>query len=230
MSRAAATSRERFYDTIAESFDDVMNEYDVARRLDVVFSDFLADCDLRDCRVLDAGCGTGRFSERAAGLGAKVVALDIGPALLMRTRQKCDAAPACADIARLPFRDDSFDVVISSECIEHTVSPRLAVRELVRVTRPGGRLVITCPNRFWFWSCAVANYLKLRPYEGLENWPGWLQLRSWIRASGAKTLRSTGIHLFPFVIRRTEKLLRFLDRAGPALSPVYLNQAVLCTK
>lgn len=231
MSRSSSISEKiRFYDTIADAFDDVMNEYDVGRRIEVVFEDFLAGYPMRGRRLLDAGCGTGRFSARAASMGAGVVALDIGPSLLSQVVRKCPAIPACGDVTSLPFRDDSFDVVVSSECIEHTPTPERAVRELVRVLRPGGRLVITCPNQFWYWSCAVANALKLRPYEGLENWPGWYQLRRWIRSAGASILRSTGIHLFPFVVRQSQPLLRVLDRAGSLLGPLYLNQAVLCTK
>ncbi len=231
MSRPSTIAEKaRFYDTIADTFDDVMNEYDVGRRIEIVFEDFLARYPIDGCRLLDAGCGTGRFSALAASMGAEVIALEIGRSLLSRVVMKCPAIPACGDVTRLPFHDDSFDVVLSSECIEHTPTPDRAVRELVRVLRPGGRLVITCPNRFWYWSCAVANALKLRPYEGLENWPGWFQLRRWIRSAGASILRSTGIHLFPFVIRQSQPLLRVLDRAGSALGPLYLNQAVLCTK
>ena len=227
---SALRTKEHFYDTIADRFDDVMNEYDVGRRLSVVFDEFLKDIDLGGCRFLDAGCGTGRFSARACVLGASVVSLDIGRALLQQVIRKCPAMPACGDITRLPFLDNSFDVIVSSECIEHTPRPEQAVHEMLRVLRPGGRLVITCPNRFWYWSCVVANRLKLRPYEGIENWPGWYQLRRWITRANGEILQSCGIHLFPFVLSSTNGVLKLLDRLGRQLGPLYLNQAVSCTK
>ncbi|MCG8406311.1 MAG: methyltransferase domain-containing protein [Phycisphaerales bacterium] len=222
--------KQLFYDTIADTFDDVMNEYDVMRRLDVVFDEFLSKVDLNGRNVLDAGCGTGRFSERAVERGGRVTSLDIGARLLQRVRARCRAKPVCGDITRLSFPDDFFDVVISSECIEHTPSPQTAVMELLRVCRPGGHVVITCPNRFWKWSCIMANALGIRAYDGLENWPGWFQLRRWIKATGGKQIDSTGIHLFPFVVHRLNPLLRKLDRCGRWLGPIYVNQAVLIAK
>ena len=49
----------------------------------------------------------------------------------------------------LPFRSDTFDVVFSHEVIEHVTDDRQVVREAVRVTRPGGKVVLFCPNRLW---------------------------------------------------------------------------------
>jgi 2-polyprenyl-3-methyl-5-hydroxy-6-metoxy-1,4-benzoquinol methylase len=52
------------------------------------------------------------------------------------------------DIMALDFKDESFDTVISCETIEHVSNPKLALRELHRVLKPGGRLFLTCPNYF----------------------------------------------------------------------------------
>lgn len=227
---AARYEKERFYDTIADSFDDIMNAYDVRRRLEVVFDELLADVDLREKSLLDAGCGTGRFSESAVCRGATVTSVDIGASLLKHVARRCAARPACGDIMQLPFADETFDVVISSECIEHTPDPQRAVNELIRVCRAGGQIVITCPNRAWHWSLAVANALRIRPYAGLENWPGWFQLRRWIRSAGAACVKSKGIHLFPFHLNATHGVLRSLDCLGGALGPLYVNQAVLAVR
>lgn len=223
-------SRELFYDTIADRFDGLMNGYDVERRLAVVFGRLLRDVPLSGRRVLDAGCGTGRFSERAARAGGDVVSFDIGPRLLTQTRRRCGTPPVCGDVLSLPFPDGQFDVVISSECIEHTRDPAAAAAELLRVCRPGGCVVMTCPNRFWRWSCTLAGALRIRPYQGLENWPGWLALRRWVRAAGGTIESHVGLHLFPFVVPALQPLLRRLDRAGGRLGPIYLNQAMRIRK
>lgn len=224
------SDRQRFYDGIADEFDALMNRYDLARRIDVVFDQLLGDTDLRGALVLDAGCGTGEFSTAAMARGARVVSVDIGPKLLARTRSKGIAQVAAADVARLPFSDGTFDVVLSSECVEHTPSPRASVLELTRVLRPGGRLALTCPNRTWYWSCVVANRLGLRHYAGLEHWPAWRSLRRWVEQGGIRVEEHRGLHLFPFVLAATQPLLRWLDRFGSAAGWLYVNQCIAGTK
>lgn len=224
------TDRQRFYDGIADRFDDVMNHYDLERRLEVVFDELLGGVDLRGRLVLDAGCGTGEFSRVARARGARVVSVDIGPRLLSVARGKGIEQVAAADVARLPFADGTFDVVLSSECIEHTPSPRASMLELARVLRAGGRLAVTCPNRTWYWSCAVADRLGIRHYEGLEHWPGWWSLRAWAADGGVGVLVHRGLHLFPFMLPFTHPLLRTLDRLGRCLGPLYVNQCIGGTK
>jgi ubiquinone/menaquinone biosynthesis C-methylase UbiE len=214
------------YDLIAREFDSIMNRYDLERRLDVVFDQLLAGANLEGMRLLDAGCGTGFFSARAASRGARVISLDIGSGLLKETRRKGIASVVAGDAARMPIRDASFDVVVSSECIEHTPSPRDTVREFIRVLRPGGWLVVTCPNAVWRWSCRLANALHLRPYQGLENWPSWTELKQWATEGGIEVHRHVGLHLFPFVLRPTHPILKRLDRFGDRFGGLYVNQCL----
>jgi SAM-dependent methyltransferase len=214
------------YDLIAQEFDSIMNRYDLERRLDVVFEQLLADVNLKGSRLLDAGCGTGFFSVHAARRGASVISLDIGKNLLRETRQKGIPAVVAADAARMPIREGSFDIVVSSECIEHTPSPRDTLRELIRVLRPGGWLVVTCPNALWRWSCTLANAFRLRPYRGIENWPGWNELRLWSEEGGLNVHHQVGLHLFPFVLPATHPILRRLDHLGRRIGRVYVNQCL----
>jgi 2-polyprenyl-3-methyl-5-hydroxy-6-metoxy-1,4-benzoquinol methylase len=214
------------YDLIAQDFDSIMNRYDAERRLNMVFEELLLGVSLKQALLLDAGCGTGLFSVEAARRGARVVSLDCGRNLLHETRRKGIMKLVAADAAKIPVRDSTFDLVISSECVEHTLSPQRTLRELVRVLRPGGWLVVTCPNNIWRWSCSVANLLNLRPYHGLENWPAWEELRTWTTEAGIRIHQHRGLHLFPFVLRWSHPLLRRLDRFGGQLGPVYLNQCL----
>jgi len=218
-------NKDRFYNGIAHEFDQLMDEYDLKRRLEIVFGEMLTAEELHSASVLDAGCGTGWFSAEAAKRGANVVSLDIGPALLEMVGQKCDSLRTAGSILTMQFRDNTFDVVLCSEAIEHTTSPSRAVGELVRVLKPGGILVVTCPNRFWYWSCVVARILHLRPFKGHENWPGWWQLRGWLSGNGMKIEKMRGLHLFPFVIAATRPLLRVLDKFGYPFGAIYLNMA-----
>ena len=214
------------YDLIAHEFDSVMNRYDVERRLNVVFEQLLPGSSLKGALLLDAGCGTGLFSVEAARRGAKVVSLDCGKNLLRETRRKGITSVVAGDAARMPVPDASFDVVVSSECVEHTPSPRATVQELVRVLRPGGWLVVTCPNASWRWSCSLANALKLRPYHGLENWPTWKELRTWVTEAGLRVHQQIGLHMFPFISSATHPLLRRLDVLGSRFGRIYVNQCL----
>jgi len=221
---------ELFYDTIADRFDDIMNRYDVHRRIDTIYDVLLGAYDLKGRSLLDAGCGTGWFSAAACARGARVTALDIGPRLLEQVSLKCNAKTVVGDVLNLQFEEDAFDIVVSSECIEHTTDPRRAVAELIRVCKPGGMIALTCPNSKWHWACTIANFLKLRPYEGLENWPSWNDLRTWFTENGASIQTMRGIHLFPFQVKALQPVLRRLDAFGDVLGPWCVNQAVLAIK
>lgn len=220
----------RFYDTIADEYDSLANPYDTRRRLEIVFDELLADVDLSGQSVLDVGCGTGWFSQWAASRGARVTSLDIGVRLLAKARRRCPTRPVAADACRLPLASDTFAVVISSECIEHTTNPRLALREIHRVTRPGGWIAVTLPNQRWHFAITIANGLNLRPFHGYENWLRWSELRDEVRAAGARIEQLRGFHLVPPIIPAMRPLLRGLDAYGRTLGPFMLNLAVLARK
>lgn len=215
-----------FYDTIADQFDVVSNPYDTQRRLHIVFDQMLAGEDLTARSVLDVGCGSGWFSQRAAARGARVTSLDIGLRLLQHTRRKCHTRAVAGDACHLPFPSGAFDVVISSECIEHTLDPRQALREILRVARPGGQVVVTVPNQLWHFAATIAERFKLRPFEGYENWMRWGEMRRLIVQSGARIERMCGFHLVPPIVPAMQPLLQRLDALGDRLGPVMVNIAV----
>ena len=109
--------------------------------------------------VIDVGCGAGRHSFEAFRRGADVVAFDQsasdlndGDAGLVAMAAQGEA-PATAtaeavkgDALDLPYRDGTFDCVIASEILEHVPADDRAIRELVRVLKPGGRLAVTVPR------------------------------------------------------------------------------------
>jgi SAM-dependent methyltransferase len=103
-------------------------------------------------RVLEIGCGRGGFSRYLASKGADLVAADLSPAAVEMAGRRLTpfdrAEPVVADIQALRFERDSFDLVVSLDTIEHVPYPTRAVAELVRVLRPGGRLILTTNNYF----------------------------------------------------------------------------------
>lgn len=111
-------------------------------------------------RLLDMGAGGGRHAFEAIRRGGTVVALDYDEASLKDIRATVGAmfdageiahwpgGPANANALDLPFANNSFDAIITSEVLEHIWDDERAIDELVRVLRPGGRLAVTVPAHF----------------------------------------------------------------------------------
>jgi ubiquinone/menaquinone biosynthesis C-methylase UbiE len=96
-------------------------------------------------RLLDAGCGAGEAARALAGAGAEVVALDFSVATVAAAAERHDGSAVTyvtGDVAALEFPDAHFDSVRCERVLQHLDDPDLAVAELVRVTRPGGRVCL----------------------------------------------------------------------------------------
>ncbi len=95
--------------------------------------------------LLDAGGGTGRVAEALRPHVGSVVVADVSRGMLAQARRK-DLAAASAETERLPFPDESFDRVLMVDALHHVVHQGETVRELYRVLKAGGRLVIEEPD------------------------------------------------------------------------------------
>jgi ubiquinone/menaquinone biosynthesis C-methylase UbiE len=96
-------------------------------------------------RVLDVGCGTGLLAPGLLEGPRRVVELDFAFGMLAEDRRKHPdprLAFVCADAARLPFRGACFDLVLCFGILPHLERPEQALRELLGVLRPGGRLAV----------------------------------------------------------------------------------------
>ncbi len=93
--------------------------------------------------VLDLAAGTGTSSEPFLRRGARVVPCDFSVGMLRVGKRARPHLPFTAgDATRLPFADDTFDAVTISFGLRNIVDPDAGLREMLRVTRPGGRLVV----------------------------------------------------------------------------------------
>lgn len=103
---------------------------------------------LEGARILDVGCGLGLYVKRLRQFSDDVYGVDIDPAKVREASLSlpniCQAPAEC-----LPYPDESFDVILSHEVLEHVHDDRAAVREAYRVLKPGGRMVVFVPNRLY---------------------------------------------------------------------------------
>lgn len=219
-----------FYESFADEFDSKMNMYDTNKRLDVFFNEMLKNEQIQGKQVLDAGCGTGWFSMAASKAGAVVTSMDLGEKLLSQVQKKCDTKRVVGSVLDMPFKNDTFDFIISSEVIEHTPSPNTAICEMYRVLKPGGTLILSTPNKFWYWSLKVAEKFKLRPYQGLENWSGYRELRNATMNAGFEILEQKGIHLLPFIHPLIYPINNFFHAFSSSLGPVMVNIVIKARK
>jgi len=104
-------------------------------------------------RVLDLGCGTGRYCVLLAQRGARVIGLDPSQGMLEQARRKID--PTChfdlyhGTLAEAGFPGEQFDLVVSALVVGHLPVLEPTVQECARVLRPGGRMVVSDLHPFW---------------------------------------------------------------------------------
>ena len=158
-------------------------------------------------RILDLAAGTGTSSMAFVPSGAHVVAADFSRGMIDEGRRRHGDVPNLefvqADATDLPFADGEFDAVTMSFGLRNVIDPRRALRELRRVTRPGGRIVV-CefshpPSRafnglYRFYNDrvlpivakAVSSNAEAYDYlnESIRDWPDQPTLAGWMRDAG----------------------------------------------
>ena len=150
--------------TIREEYDHISPRYEMRWRMYIQRSvdETLVRADIHSGeRVLDIGCGTGALLHELARRSVRAVGADVSMGMLARARF-CGASLAAGDAELLPFRNESFDIVMTSSSFHLWPHPERGLNEIRRVMRSGGQLVITdwCDD---FVACRLCNaYLRLR--------------------------------------------------------------------
>ena len=133
--------------------------------------------------ILENGCGVGMYVEHLSPFGGTVIGLEYD---FERALEAGSNSPHILNAAgeSLPLPSSTFDLILSHEVIEHVSDDRLAIREMIRVLKPGGRIALFCPNRgypfethgiywkekYYFGNILFVNYLprkwrdKLAPH------------------------------------------------------------------
>lgn len=104
-----------------------------------------------EMRVLDAGCGSGRLLDELKDYG-HLTGLDLNPDSVEIARSRGHEDVVQGPVEELPWPDETFDLVISLDMVEHTADDRVTLRELRRVTKEGGHFLMTVPALRALWS------------------------------------------------------------------------------
>ncbi|GGL38660.1 putative methyltransferase [Nocardia jinanensis] len=155
-----------------------------------LLADFYADLtgrDLTGATVLDVGGGPGYFADEFARAGARYIPVEPDPSEMHAAGISVPAAVRGSGMA-LPFRDDAVDICFSSNVAEHVPDPWRMADEMVRVTRPGGMIVLS----YTVW---------LGPFGGHETGPwhylgGEYAARRYRRRNGKEPKNRFGTSLF----------------------------------
>jgi SAM-dependent methyltransferase len=195
--------------------------------------------------VLELACGRGGFVRELARTGAHVTGCDFSFSALRAANTKLhttadgrSAALIQGDAQSLPFADSSFDVLVCCETIEHVPDVRAAMREMYRVTRPGGKLFLTTPN-YANLTGLYDIYARVRHVGRKDDQPydrrQWFwQIRGYVRGAGWRILRTDGtVHQLPIVPGRAPVRVRGLEAnrtVRKLLSPFALHYFVVAEK
>ncbi|HEV7166676.1 MAG TPA: demethylmenaquinone methyltransferase [Micrococcaceae bacterium] len=237
MNRASLEKRP---EEVAAMFDDVAPKYDVV-------NDVLSMGQTRRWRrtvvdavdakpgqrVLDVAAGTGTSSEPYADAGVAVVACDFSVGMLkVGKRRRPDIDFIAGDATNLPFADNSFDATTISFGLRNVSEPQKALAEMLRVTKPGGTLVIAefSQPTIALWRTMYTEYLmRALPAiatkvssnpdayvylaESIRAWPDQDHLSDWIRNAGWNQVEYRNLSGGIVAVHRARKQSR--DEAGP---------------
>jgi SAM-dependent methyltransferase len=161
-------------------------------------------------RVLEAGCGAGRFTELLVRAGALVHAIDLSAAVEANRRNvgaQANYVVAQADIRALPFPPEAFDVVLCLGVLQHTPSPEASIAALWRMVAPGGLLVID----HYAWT--LSRLTKLGPL--------YRMILKRLPAARAQRISDALVDAFfplHWAVRRVPPLQMLLSRVSPCLA------------
>ena len=133
-------------------------------------------------RILDAGCGSGRNMIDLARHGT-VTGVELSQTSVELARERASGEVIEGSVLEMPFEAGRFDLAASLDVIEHLEDDLAALRELRRVVKPGGTLLVTVPAYQWLWSGHdVVNHhyrrYTRRSLQRVGEQAGWQQVRT----------------------------------------------------
>lgn len=147
-----------YYETDTEYFDILDDNF--YKNMDE-YTQLLQPEYFKNKKVLDAGCGSGAFTHwLSENYGSKVTGVDLAPYAIKEAKKKYKGRFLVADIAAIPIKARTFDTILLYDVLEHVVYPEKVFKELHRLLKKGGTIIIVSPNMLFNPSVSMA--LKVR--------------------------------------------------------------------
>jgi SAM-dependent methyltransferase len=161
------------------------------RRHEAVYAALVPQCS--GATVLEAGCGEGYGADLLAGVADRVLGLDYDALTAAHVARRYPrVGVARANLVALPVPDARLDAVVSLQVVEHLWDQGLFLRECRRVLRPGGRIMVSTPNRLTF---SPGRDTPLNPFHTRELSPD--ELAGLVCAAGFTDVELLGLHHGP---------------------------------
>ncbi|GAA4674335.1 class I SAM-dependent methyltransferase [Pseudonocardia yuanmonensis] len=170
---------------------DIAHENYWFRRHEAVYAALVPQC--AGAAVLEAGCGEGYGADLLAGVARQVLGLDYDVLTAAHVARRYPrVGVARANLVALPVPDGRLDAVVSLQVVEHLWDQALFLRECLRVLRPGGRIMVSTPNRLTF---SPGRDTPLNPFHTRELAPD--ELAELVREAGFTDVELLGLHHGP---------------------------------
>lgn len=122
-------------------------------------------------KILDAGCGEGRFSKYFIEKQANITSMDFSEEYISLARKKIGKGKfVVGSVTSLPFKDNSFDVIFSIDVLQHVPNLKDAISEFKRVLKKGGKLIIVDKNKFGLHGKYFIPKLIVQKYREFTEW------------------------------------------------------------
>ena len=221
-----------YFDKVADVFDTHLNVYAkpagelrVKRRIEL----FSRHCQLRTgLRVLEIGCGTGEYTKGLLERCRPLFCTDISFNMIKKAREKSERLSSLysfvCDIEQLPLKDSIFDAVVGNSILHH-IDTNVALRQIFRVLKDGGRFAFSEPNMFNPQIFLQKNIKFIKKISG--DTPGekafyrW-QIKRMFEKAGFKNIK---VAPFDFLHPHTPNfIIKTVEKIGLALEKTFLRE------
>lgn len=176
-------SSEEYFDKVADQWDQMRKNFfsDKVREVAVAKADIQAGK-----LAADIGAGTGFVTEELVKNGVKVIAVDQTKAMLEEMKKKFGHFDTVeyriGQFNNLPIQDESVDYIFANMYLHHVDFPLVAIKEMVRVLKPGGKVVVTDMDEHEF---------EFLNKEQHDRWPGFKRedIERWFREAGLRNVK-----------------------------------------
>jgi len=198
---------------IDKQIEDWQNKVNVSKSLVNFFSERVGK--IQNKRILDVGFGSGGVSVAFSQAGAEVFGVDVDPELKIIAERNLLSHNAKADFkiyngVDLPYPDNYFDYIISSSVLEHVSLPEKLLNEMLRVLSPGGRLLLSLPNRYYPKETHTLAYF-------VSYMPRWLA-RVYLRLLKRSPLEHDNLHFYSYF-----SIIKMLKKTDFKYEIIYKN-------